>query len=267
MKPEIVRVALVVPRITADPNLNLAVIERMATEAASSGAGLVLFPEAALTGLINNDDPAHDTPLAQAIPGPATEQLGSLCRRLGIWLGFGMLERDEAKLYDSAVLLEPDGRIGIVYRRIQSQWHGSKADPAIYRQGTEIPTAATPIGTMAFLLCGDLFDDAIVSRFRCLDLDWLLFPFARSFADGTADQTRWDRDELPRYAERVGMAQTPAFMVNYLTDDSLPGDHSFGGAFMISARGEVLASLPLGEDGILIVEMETTSSNRFNATR
>ncbi len=79
----------------------------------------------------------------------------------------------------------------------------------------------------------------------------------RVFADGTADQARWDRDELPRYAERVEMARTPAFMVNYLTDDSLPGDHSFGGAFVISAKGEVLASLPLGEDGILIVEMET----------
>ncbi len=256
MKQKIAKVALVVPRITADPNLNLATIEQMATEATSSGAGLVLFPEAVLTGLINNDDPVHDTLLAQAIPGPATERLGALCKRLGIWLGFGMLERDETKLYDSAVLLEPDACIGIVYRRIQPQWHGMNADPAVYRQGVEVPTATTPLGKMAFLLCGDLFDDAIVSRVRSLDLDWMLFPFARSFADGTADQARWDKDELPRYAERVGMTRTPAFMVNYLADDSLPDDHSFGGAFVISANGEVLASHPLGDDGILIVAMD-----------
>ncbi len=36
---------------------------------------------------------------------------------------------------------------------------------------------------------------------------------------------------------------------------------------LISAGGEVLASLPLGADGILIVEMESTTSNRFNTTR
>ena len=173
----------------------------------------------------------------------------------GVWLGLGMLEREGEKLYDSAVLLRPDGSIGLRYRRNQPQWHGKDADPEIYRQGSDVASVRTPFGVAAFLLCGDLFDDAIVGRFRGLGADLMLFPFARCFSDGTVDQARWDREELPAYAERVRMAGTPALMVNYLADGSLQGDNSFGGGFVVSAEGEVLARHPLGEEGVLVVDI------------
>ncbi len=260
------RVALIVPRLTADTAKNLATIEQMAGHAASSGAHLLVFPEAVLTGLINNDDPAHDIQLGQAIPGPATDRLGAFCSRHGCWVAFGMLERQETRLYDSAVLLKPDGSIGLTYRRNQPHWHGKKADPNVYRQGTDLAMTRTPFGTVAFLLCGDLFDDAIVARFRDLAAGWMLFPFARCFSDGAADQERWDARELPEYARRVAMAQTTALMVNYLTDCSLPEDRSFGGAFVISAVGEVLARHPLGQEGMLFAEMEELLNSRMQAT-
>ena len=243
------KAALLAPRVTADPAVNLARIERMAADGVASGARLILLPEAVLTGLNNNDDPAHDLPLGQSIPGPATDRLGAFTRRHGLWLGFGLLEREGDTLYDSAVLLGPDGAVVLTYRRNQPQWHGKDADPTVYRQGSDIGVAQTPFGRVGFLLCGDLSDDGIVSRFRALRPDWLLFPFARS------DQARWDTEELPQYAQRVKLAQTPALMVNYIGDSSLPDDNSFGGAFFISAEGEVRARLPLGVEGSLIVEL------------
>jgi N-carbamoylputrescine amidase len=261
------KVALIVPRLTSDAEANLDTMERMAGSAASMGAGLIVLPEAVLTGLVNTDDPAHDIPLCQTIPGPATDMLGVLCSRYGCRIAFGLLELSEGRIYDSALLLEPDGRIGLTYRRISPGWHGEEADPGVYCQGVEIPFVRTPFGRMAFLLCGDLFDDETVSRFRGLSADWMLFPFARSFPDGEADQERWDREELPEYAARVALAKTPALMVNYITDDSLPDDRSFGGAFVISRAGEVLASHPLGLEGKLLVELEITPDNRVQVTR
>ena len=200
------KVALVVPRVTADSASNLATVERMSQAAISSEANLILLPEAVLTGLVNNDDPSHDLQLGQTIPGPATERLGALCSRHGIWLGFGMLEREHDSLYDSAVLLGRDGSISLRYRRIQPQWHGRNADPDVYCHGSELGTADGPLGRIGFLLCGDLFDDAIVSRFVTLGADWLLFPFARCFADGGICQARWDTEELLlRCAPLVGV--------------------------------------------------------------
>lgn len=250
------KAALIIPRLTGDVAENLVHIEQMADGAASSGAKLLVLPEAVLTGLVNRDDPAHDIKLGQTIPGPATDRLGVLCSRHRCWLAFGMLERQETCLYDSAVLLKSDGSIGLTYRRAHPGWHGKKADPRIYRQGVDMPTLCTPFGKAAFLLCGDLFDDAIIARFCGLAADWMLFPFARCFSDGSVDQARWDSEELPAYAKRITMTKTTALMVNYLADASLPGDNSFGGAFVISCGGDIVARHPLGEEGILIVDLE-----------
>ena len=246
--------ALLVPRVAADPAANLAALERKIAEAAALGADIVVAPEAVLTGLINNDDPAHDLPLGQPIPGPATTALGVCCRRHRMWLAFGLLERDGDKLYDSAVLIDSEGSIRLKYRRNQPQWHGRNADPTVYREGDRIDAVTTPFGVMAFLICGDLFDDGILARFRALRADWLLFPFARCFPDGSADPERWDREELPQYLARVRLAAAPALMVNYLASPTLPNDHSFGGAFHVSAQGQLLAALPLGEEGVLVLD-------------
>lgn len=250
------KAALLVPRVTANAAANLDSIERMVADAARSGAELVLLPEGVLTGLINNDDPVHDLPLGQPIPGPATERLAASARLHGLWLGFGLLEIEGDCLYDSAVLLAPDGSVALTYRRNQPQWHGIAADPAIYKEGARIGMAQTPFGRAGFLICGDLFDDGIVSRFRALQPDWLLFPFARCFPDGSADQTLWDTAELPQYAHRVRFVGRPALMVNYIGDPGLEECPSFGGAFGISAEGEVKASLPLAVEGVLIVKLE-----------
>ena len=108
------KVALAVIRVLPDRDANLAAILSMASEAADAGADLVVFPEAALTGLINNDDPIHDLPLGEPIPGPVTDVLGGLAQERCIWLAIGLLEREGGSLYDSAVLFRPDGEIGSV---------------------------------------------------------------------------------------------------------------------------------------------------------
>ena len=112
----------------------------------------------------------------------------------------------------------------------------------------------TPFGRVGFLICGDLFDDEIVSRFRALRPDLLLFPFARCFQDYSFDQARWDREEMPEYAHRVSLAGVPALMVNYIGH---PGheDYCFGGAFFVEADGAVRASLSLGVGGALVVDL------------
>jgi len=110
-------------------------------------------------------------------------------------------------------------------------------------------------GGASLNICGALFDDDIVSRFRALRPDLLLLPFARCFPDYSTHQARWGSEELPEYAHRVLLAGVPALMVNYVGHPS-HGEYSFGGAFFVSADGEVRASLPLGVEGVLVVELQ-----------
>ncbi|HEY9212140.1 MAG TPA: nitrilase-related carbon-nitrogen hydrolase [Ancylobacter sp.] len=89
---------------------NLARIEELAVEARMrDGAELVVFPERAITGL--------DEPAAQSVPGPATDRLVALAARHGIYLVAGLAEQDGDTLYNSAVLVGPEGLVG-THRKI-----------------------------------------------------------------------------------------------------------------------------------------------------
>ena len=244
-----------VSKVVSSPKTNLATMTELISQAAEAGADLVLFPEVALTGLTNDDDPEHDLPLGQAIPGPITDRLGVAARRQSVYVGTGILEREGNCLYDSAILLGPGGDIVLKYRRIQPQWHGSIADPKVYRQGDELVTAGTRFGTMTFLICGDLFDDSIIESVREIAPNYVLFPFSRNFSDSSFDQEQWQREEEPAHIARAALLNCTTLMVNQLQDPNLSAYPAFGGAMVVSDRGEIVARWPLGKPGILYAEV------------
>ena len=255
------KAALVVVQVCSDAAENLGAVCQATNRAAEAGCRLVLFGEAVLTGLVNRDDPAHDLPLGEPIPGPATAAVGRVAAANGIYVGLGLLERDDRRLYDSAALLGPNGDLLLHYRRIQPDWHGRRADDRVYRQGRIIPQAQTELGRVAFLICGDLFDDEVVSAAHALEPDLLLYPFWRTFDDGSVDDLRWQLEEAEDYGERVAEVGAPTLMVSSLGPQS-PQGGAFGGAFALDACGRTVDRLPLGREGMLIVEVPHAGRQR-----
>ena len=101
-----------------DKRHNLELIQAKLSEAAGQGARLAIFPECALTGYCF-ESKQEAWPLAERIPGPSTEMLAALCRRLGIWAIFGLLERHEKedKFFNACALVGPEGT-AVSYRKI-----------------------------------------------------------------------------------------------------------------------------------------------------
>jgi len=249
------RVALAVPRLTTDLAANAAEIAERAREAGRQGAALVLFPEAALTGFIHSGDQAcdhaRDRRLAVPVPGPETARLASLARDCSLYLALGLLERDGGALYDTALLFGPDGRILLRYRRMSPTWHARHADPAVYREGSDVPLCETPLGRFAFLLCGDITFDDLTDRVRALQPDWLLFPLARAFDEDVRDERQWEEQEIRYYGERVARIGAPTLLVNYVG----AMDGCYCGAVAYAGDGRVLARSPLHQPGLLVVEL------------
>ena len=244
------RVALAVNQITEGIERNKKKVLEMICLSVDNRTELILFPEAAVTGLINNDDPVHDLRLGLPIPGKFTDSLCQLADRFNIHIGIGLLERESGKLFDTAVLIVPEKGIILKYRRITKGWHGKKADPEVYGHGDEIRVVKTRLGSFSFLICGDLFCDDLVQDVRRLGPDYLLFPFARSFEDGVIDQARWNREEKFVYAKRVESVGVATVMVN-----SFGIDGSFGGAMVVAPSGEIRFELDIGKDGILFADL------------
>jgi N-carbamoylputrescine amidase len=247
------RVGLVPLEVRPQLAANLARMVSWANRLADEGVRIVVFPEACLTGLVNDDDPARDLPLGSTLPGPVTEVLGTVARGRGILLAFGLLERDEERLFDTAVLLDERGEVALRYRRITPGWHGRLAVPSVYGQGYDLPVAETSIGRVACLLCGDLFDDDLADRVRDVAPDWLLHPLWRSM-DGAPIPQRWAEDEEAAYAARVARIGCKTLMVNARAHASMAGG-AVGGAWVRGRDGAARAELAIGEAGALIADV------------
>jgi predicted amidohydrolase len=106
-----------------EKNANLAAMERFARQAAARGARLVVFPECALTGYCF-EEAAEARRQAETVPGPATEALGRLCRELGIWITFGLIELAGERFFNALAFLGPEGLAGPSYRKIHLPFLG-----------------------------------------------------------------------------------------------------------------------------------------------
>jgi predicted amidohydrolase len=96
---------------------NLGQVRRGLHQAADKGARLIVFPECALTGYCFTSN-EEALPLAQSLPGPASEALAEQCRRRNVFVIAGLLERGErGELFNSCMLIGPAGFIAS-YRKI-----------------------------------------------------------------------------------------------------------------------------------------------------
>ncbi|MBZ9938368.1 nitrilase family protein [Mesorhizobium sp. BR1-1-16] len=120
-------------------------------EAAAKGARLVVLPELCNTGYVfENRTEAQG--LAETIPdGPSTRAWLDVARRLGLVIVAGITERDGALLYNSAVIVGPDGLIGR-YRKVHL-W----GDEALYFAPGNLgfPVFDTPFGRIGCHICYD----------------------------------------------------------------------------------------------------------------
>lgn len=84
--------------------------------AASAGAKLIVFPECALSGYCF-ESKEEAWPVSESVPGPSTEKLASAAKRLDCTAVVGMLERAGERIFNSAVVVSPQGILG-TYRKV-----------------------------------------------------------------------------------------------------------------------------------------------------
>ena len=131
---------------------NVAALLRLVEDAAAGGAKLIVTPEMATTAYCWADR-AEVAPEVEPIPGPSTERFGEMARRYGCWIVLGMPEVDPETdvYYNSAVLIGPEGAVG-VYRKT----HAFISEPTWAKDGDlGLPVFETPLGRIAMTICMD----------------------------------------------------------------------------------------------------------------
>lgn len=260
-----------------DPAANRKTLGRQITAAAHGGAKIVVLPETAVTGYLPADlkrtwqvarrpisegltgvDPKD---AAETVPGPSTKFFGGLAAKLGIYLTVPLLEVDRKTglYYNTSVLVGPDGRILLHYRKRNPWQWAEKGWAEDGDRGN--PVVDTPLGRLGLLICFDIHEQAkIMGRLR---VDMLLYSIA--WVDD--QDSDWFDKQLPRIARANGFNMIAA---NWTVPPTPKRTwYGYGQTRIITAAGKIVSKVAddLREQVIYADLPLPPATKRVNETR
>lgn len=138
---------------------NLNRIKGYIESAAKRGSDFIIFPEMALTGYDDETEKEKkdkmQTLQAELIPGPTTQDVAELTKKLGVYAVFGMPERDPkdpSTIYNSVAVFSPEGLVGS-YRKM----HLPYPEPHWATRGDKPFILNTPWGPVGIAICYDSY--------------------------------------------------------------------------------------------------------------
>jgi predicted amidohydrolase len=174
---------------------------------------------------------------AEPIPGPATKKLGEAARRNKIWVVVGLTELDGDDVYNTAVLLDRQGRVSGKYRKVhlpREEWKNG------IRPGDSYPVFKTDFGMIAIQICYDWFfpePEAIVA------LRGAEIIFAPTWGNTLPDEDGCVNGET---VFRVRARDNGVYMVPSVYD---------GNSMVVDPMGRILASSN-GEEGVVWAKVD-----------
>ncbi|MCD6445241.1 carbon-nitrogen hydrolase family protein, partial [Candidatus Bathyarchaeota archaeon] len=97
--------------------------------------------------------------LAEPVPGPSTNLMGKIAEENDIHIIFGMpelSEKTQATVYNTAVLIGPQGYIG-KYRKMYLPTHSVFEEKRYFRPGYQPAVFDTNLGKIGLIVCYDVF--------------------------------------------------------------------------------------------------------------
>lgn len=202
----------------------LAVEERLIA-AADNGADLIVLPELATTGYVfENRAEAYDH--SEPVPGGRSlEMFARVASERSLYVVGNVVEESEGRLYDTAVLVGPDGYIGR-YRKTHL-WNTEKLWFTPGDEGYQV--FDTPIGRIGLLVCWDIWfpeTARIVTQMGadiiCIPTGWVWTPPPLYDASGVCMAAHLTytaahvNNVFIATADRIGQERGAGFMGNSL---------------------------------------------------
>ena len=235
-----------------DKAANLALATELVEQAAGRGARLVVLPE--FFNCLGHFESIIAA--AEPIPGPTSQAMSALARRLQITLLAGSFceQSDQpGKAYNTSLLFGPDGQQLACYRKL----HLFDVDvPDMLRvtesdwilPGSDVICTTTPLGTLGQATCYDLRFPELFRRLIDRGMDVLVFPSAFALPTG---RVHWEVLLRARAIENQV----------YLVASNQYGPHtrnleSYGCSMIIDPWGTVLDRAAETGDTVVMAEID-----------
>ena len=243
---------------------NLARAEVRIGEAAALGASIVLLPEALDLGW------THPSARTEAEPIPHGEpcrRLRAAAQRHGVFVCAGLTERSGDKLFNAAVLIDPQGEILLHHRKI----HELDFALELYLRGDRLGVAETPFGKIGVMICADGFAPGqIISRTLALmGAELILSPCAWA-VPGDHDNTRepygqlW-LDNYGVVSRDCGVVIAGCSNVGPVSAGEWAGRQCIGCSLVMGSSGQPLARASYGvaAEEIVMVDLQIIHPSNY----
>ena len=222
-------------------------------KAAANQASLIVFPECSLTGYIFSSR-EEALPFAETIPGPSSEKLTSLCQELKLYVIFGLLEKEGARLFNAAAFVGPQGLIA-KYRKNHLPFLG--VDRFVDIGDGPFQVHQTPIGNIGLYICYDIVFPESARVMTLMGADILALPT-------NFPQVR--RETLATYIVNARAIENRVHVVSADRVGSERG-YSFAGlSKIVNASGNVLGLASPDREEIIYGEVDLASARKKHLT-
>lgn len=239
---------------------NLHCASKYIAQAAAAGAAIVLLPEALDCGW------CHSSALTDAgsIPdGKTCRHLREAAKTHHIHVCAGLIERAGHQLFNSAVLISPDGEVLLHHRKLNELAMAHH----LYACGDRLAVAHTPLGTIGLMICADGFapGQSISRTLGLMGAQIILSPCAWAVPpDHDNHKAPYGQLWLDNYgvvAKEFGLWIAGASNVGLVTEGEWSGHPCIGCSLVINPTRETALHGPYGVDAaaLLLVDIELAS--------
>lgn len=236
---------------------NVAKAVRFVEEAAQQGARLVCLQEVFATEFFPCGVDAKFFAWAEPVEGKTIGTLRSLARRLRVWILGSLFERDpiiSGRFYNAAVLIDAEGAIAGVYRKMYIPFRAQNTERYYFTPGNlRFPVFQVEDITIGVNICYDRHFPELARVMALKGAHLLVYPTASKGDIGRANT--WLPEMISRAAENV-------FYVLGVNRCGTEGPyHYFGHSVLVNPYGQEVTSLK-EEDGLVLGEVRADEVDR-----
>jgi predicted amidohydrolase len=218
----------------------------MIAEAGARGCAFVVLPECLDIGWTN----PRARELAEPIPGKTSDRLAAAARGAGIHVVGGITERDGERLYNAAVLIDPQGNLLLKHRKINVL----SIAQDVYAIGNTLGVAETAHGVVGVNICADNFPNTLAfaeSQVR-MGAQLILSPSAWAVPpDYDVEKEPYGdlwRESYGRLTRAYDVSVIGVSNVGVIAGGAWDGHPCIGCSLAMGPEGKEIATLPYGQD-------------------
>jgi N-carbamoylputrescine amidase len=244
---------------------NVARVERHVRDAAARGARVILVPEL-FEGpyFCREENSAHFAEARTLDEDEGVARLRVVARELGAVVPVSFFERAGPAYYNSVALVDADGTILGTYRKSHIPDGPGYEEKFYFRPGdTGFRAWKTRHGTLGVGICWDQWFPETARAMMLLGAELLLYPTAIGSEPHEPDlDTRdpWQRAMIGHAVSNV----VPVVAANRIGVEG--GQSFYGSSFIADARGDKVAELGRGDEGVIVASFDLDALARTRAS-